>query len=881
MVPGTAVIKAGEEKGMKKQRTMDGPDTKTPRTVHSDELRRRAELLIDDFGDAASPAQSAGLHEVLQELHVHQIELELQNDELQLTQKRLEESRRSYMRLYHEAPVGYVVLDQAGMIRKANKTFAGMVGDPVATVDGMPLAGFLAAEDRSIFLARLRSFRKNPADKQLDVRLDGPDGPRFVSIRAFADDEKSVADESSGDGLLVTVTDIHQRKLIEKENEGRRRELEAIFAGMSDGFISLDGDLHIRYMNGAAEQLLDTEQRQVTGSGLLEVFPEMRASIFESEYRTVLLEKRARSFETFFSPHGRWYEVNAAPFQGGLSVFFREISERKKAEEVIAESERRFRSYIVNAPYGIFVTNGRGRYQQVNPAACSLTGYSERELLSMDIVELRAPAFKERGRADFQALKEQGRFQGEIRLSCKDGSERWFSMSAVKVSGDRYLGFIDDIEEEKQTLEDLRRSRRILELNHRIATIFLTSPDDDLFHDVLRLLLEVFASSIGLFGYINDDGDLVCPTMTRHVWEKCQVPEKSIVFPHAQWGGAWGRALLERRSVLANEGLQVPVGHVELRNALAVPIVQRDQAIGHFILANKEGGYDQEDLDLLEGVAEQVAPILLAYLDRLRRRELQSELETVNRQLEKNESLGRMAGAVAHNYNNMLTVILGNLEVALADLPEHDTGLKSVLSAAHDAARRLAALGTNMLIYLGQSSTARAFPSVDLVPLLGDYGRLCEQNLAEQATLSIRLPAQPVVVAADRDLLRRLLDSLFANSVEALGSDGGSLELTLTVVSADEITGDHRFPVDWQPAEKDHACIHLLDTGCGISAENLERIFDPFYTQKFTGRGMGLSLVLGIVRMHGGGVTVRSVPNKGSVFRVFLPVAEARPDKGN
>ncbi len=865
---------------MKQQRATDRPDTTTPRTMRSDELRRRAELLIDDFAGAASPAQSADLHEVLQELHVHQIELELQNDELQLTQKRLEESRRGYMRLYHDAPVGYVVIDTAGMIRKANKTFAGMVGDPVGAVDGTPLAGYLAAEDRSIFLARLRSFRKNPVDKQLDVRLDGPDGPRFVSIRAFSGEIGSVADESSGDGLLVTVTDIHQRKLIEKEIEGRRRELEAILAGMSDGFLSLDGGLRIRYMNSAAEQILGADRQQVIGRGLFDVFPEARASVFETEYRKVLLEKRPRSFETFFAPHDKWYEVNAAPFQDGLSVFFRVISDRKKAEEAIVESEQRFRSYIAYAPYGIFVSNGQGQYQQVNPAACTLTGYAESELLAMEIGEMLAPSFREAGLAHFQTVKEQGQAQSEVRLRCKDGSERWFSVSAVKINDDRYLGFIDDIDTEKQTQEELQRSRRVLELNHRIATIFLTASDDDLFHDVLNLLLEAFASSIGLFGYIDENGDLVCPTMTRHVWEKCQVPEKSIVFPHAQWGGVWGRALLERRSLLANEGLQVPAGHIELHSVLAVPIVQRDEAIGHFILANKEGGYDQEDMDLLEGVADQVAPILLAYLDRLRRRELQSELESINRQLHKNESLGRMAGAVAHNYNNMLTVILGNLEVALADLPQHDTGLKNVLGAAHDAARRLAALGTNMLIYLGQSSTARTFPPVDLVPLLEDYGRACKQNLTEEVILTIRLPDQSVPVASDRDLVRRLLDSLFANAVEALGNNGGSIELTLTVVSPGEIAGDHRFPVDWQPVDTPHACIRLLDTGCGISAENLERIFDPFYTQKFTGRGMGLPLVLGIVRMHGGGVTVRSVVNKGSVFKVFLPVAGVRPDTG-
>ncbi len=114
---------------------------------------------------------------------------------------------------------------------------------------------------------------------------------------------------------------------------------------------------------------------------------------------------------------------------------------------------------------------------------------------------------------------------------------------------------------------------------------------------------------------------------------------------------------------------------------------------------------------------------------------------------------------------------------------------------------------------------------------------------------------------------------LVTNAWEAVGENNGTIRLTVETVSLTDIPALKRFPIDWQLKESVYACLEVADTGCGITNTDIEKLFDPFFTTKFTGRGLGLSVVIGIVQAHGGGVTVESEPGLGSVFRVFLPIS--------
>ncbi|HKJ66252.1 MAG TPA: PAS domain-containing protein, partial [Desulfopila sp.] len=510
----------------------------------SDALRQKAEDLLTKLPAEHSETATTDILNLIHELHVHQIELELQNEELQSATESLEKSKSDYMRLYHQAPVGYVVLDQSGITRKVNRTFAAMLDRDAATMSGTPFADFLVTEDRAIFRARLKAFYKNPFKKQIDVRLAQQDEPLYVSLRAIVNAEDLTEAGGPFTELLVTVTDISERHEYQAALEKNRQNLEEILSSISDGFLALDENLHILYFNTAAEQLLKADRKEIIGRELFEAFPMAKGSSFEKKYHEALETGEVTYFETFFNepPFNDWFEVTVYPYQDGLSIFFRVITERKIAEKTLKESEERFRSSIENSPYGVIVSTEAGDFRQVNPAICDITGFTAEQLLQKnmrDIFFLSTPHQKSK-EEDFP-LKPLTRH--EIHYVDNDASIGWSSISTVKTGKDRYISFVEEITERKRVEKDLSESQRALALYNRVATIFLTSSEDTIFHDVLENLLETFNCSYGYFGYINQEGDLVCPTMTREIREKCHIKDKDIHFPPSSWGGLWGRSL--------------------------------------------------------------------------------------------------------------------------------------------------------------------------------------------------------------------------------------------------------------------------------------------------------------------------------------------------
>jgi PAS domain S-box-containing protein len=175
------------------------------------------------------------------------------------------------------------------------------------------------------------------------------------------------------------------------------------------------------------------------------------------------------------------------------------------------------------------------------------------------------------------------------------------------------------LEEAKATIEESERSQTIL---NRIAHLFLTVPDDQVFSEIVAVLLEVFQSRFGIYGYVDHDGNLVIPSLTKEIWSKCQVADKSIVFPPSSWGESlWGKALLSQESFLSDGPFHTPEGHIPITAFLAVPIVFDRKSIGILSVANKEGGYTEHDRDLLEMIAANISPILKAR----RQRDLKEE----------------------------------------------------------------------------------------------------------------------------------------------------------------------------------------------------------------------------------------------------------------
>jgi GAF domain-containing protein len=193
----------------------------------------------------------------------------------------------------------------------------------------------------------------------------------------------------------------------------------------------------------------------------------------------------------------------------------------------------------------------------------------------------------------------------------------------------------------------------------RLTRILLLTPEENMYADVLDLLLGLFESEFGYFGYISQDGHLVCPSMTRHIFPQCQVADKNIVFRREIWGGLWGRILMERKSLIKNAAHRVPHGHLPIHRSFGSPILYRGELIGQFHFANRPRDYDESDVELLEQISNFVAPVLNARLrhdeEQIARRAAEESLRQVNADLrEKLSELERVNLALIDREERMI-----------------------------------------------------------------------------------------------------------------------------------------------------------------------------------------------------------------------------------
>ncbi|MBI3884380.1 MAG: transporter substrate-binding domain-containing protein [Opitutae bacterium] len=250
-----------------------------------------------------------------------------------------------------------------------------------------------------------------------------------------------------------------------------------------------------------------------------------------------------------------------------------------------------------------------------------------------------------------------------------------------------------------------------------------------------------------------------------------------------------------------------------------------------------------------------------------------ARLQTKLLDSQKLESLGVLAGGIAHDFNNLLTVILGN-----TTLTRLDPGLAAEnaerLGNIQLASNRAADLCRQLLAYAGKGSFSLG--RLDLNTVVLETTRLLELSLSRQARLEFALADGLPALDGDSSQLRQMVMNLVLNASESFGANPGLIRVASRLVPLGPGGLPRGLPSGDLPAGA-YVCLEISDTGCGMTPPVVERIFDPFFTTKFTGRGLGLAAVLGIVRSHRGALTVASSPGRGSVFQVYLPAASPPP----
>ncbi len=445
--------------------------------------------------------------------------------------------------------------------------------------------------------------------------------------------------------------------------------------------------------------------------------------------------------------------------------------------------------------------------------------------------------------------------------------------------------------------DEIRRFRERLQVLSDATCAFAeaATDHDELIGTVARRVSEVMGDLCGVW-LATEDGLWITlagvhdptPSVVAQVRARSHAPAKTREFPLA------ARVLEAREAVfvpdLGEPGAALDadshrrLGGVDVRSLLAVPLRAHRRATGVLCLARWQPGrppYDEDDWDFVQSLADHAA---LAIANAALVRSLQSELderrraeaalartEEQLRQAQKMEAVGRLAGGVAHGFNNMLSVVLSYADLILADLGPDDP-LRADVGEIRRAGEQASDL-TRQLLAFSRRQVMRPRP-VDLNQVVGGAEAMLRSVVGADVDLALSLAPGLWAVRADRGQVEVVLMNLAANAHDAMPLGG-----RLTIETRNVELGEDYAREELGASPGPYVMLSMADTGHGMDRETLDRIFEPFFTTKSRGRGagLGLSTVFGVVKQSGGHIRVFSEPGLGTTFRIYLPRTEAPP----
>jgi len=620
------------------------------------------------------------------------------------------------------------------------------------------------------------------------------------------------------------------------ESEGMYREF---LERQGEGFSMVDDQERFQMANPVAEQIFGVSPGGLVGRSLLEFLP-------AAEQEQVLEETRIRK-EGLAST----YELRIRRMDGAIRTLlvtatprlerdgealqvlgvFRDITERKEAEDRLRESEEKFRAYIEQSIDVIFTLDAGGTFLFVSPAWERHYGIPTDQVVGQSFApfvhpEDIQPCIEHLGRV---LTSGQGETSPPYRVRHADGSWRWFRANGTRMTAPggelRYMGVAHDITERKHAEEALRESeeRYRTQFDRASEGIFALSPEGD--------LLEVNEAMARMHGYTREEmltinlRDLDTPESVRLSSER-----------------------MER--LLAGESLTFEVEHFH-KDGHAFPL----EVSASLVSAGRR-------------------PVILCFhrdiTERKQAEETARLLVQEKQQTQKMESLGSLAGGVAHDFNNMLGGIMGYADLLMPG--ETDPLRQKYLKAILAASSRSAEL-TQKLLAFGRRGKNLVEP-LDLAAMVEDCLDMIRPSMSPDLQVVVAMEGCPRV-DGDPSQIHQVLVNLCINAMEAM-PERGVLTLSACVREVSEATHPG-LPI---PAES-YVELAVSDTGLGMTREIQQRIFEPFFTTKnssgVSGTGLGLSTAYGIIRAHGGAITVHSSKGKGSTFRLLLPVGSLPP----
>ena len=527
----------------------------------------------------------------------------------------------------------------------------------------------------------------------------------------------------------------------------------------------------------------------------------------------------------------------------------RDITERRQAEEALRVSEERYRVFFNNSRDAFMTLEPPSwKFSSANPAMVAM--FSAKNLSEMTSVgpwEV-SPEFQPDGRASKEKAPEM------IERAMTEGSH-FFEWTHKRLDGQEFPATV--------LLSRVKLGDREL-LQATVRDITERKKAEDAVLETQRKLSAIFEQGVIFTGLLDTDGKLIAANNTALKFIGCS--EEDVLgkpFEETPW---WvhSHELQHRLSqsikqALDGESVRFEATHVSAAGQERIfdftinPFRDESGRIRYLI---------PEGRDITE-------------LKRIQEKQLAIERKV--QQAQKLESLGVLAGGVAHDFNNMLLAIMGNTDLALLDLPK-DSPLRENLTEIKNTSQRAAGLAKQMLAYSGRGKFV--LEQFDLSELVREMTRMLEVTVTPKASLECDLADDIPLIEADVTQIRQVIMNLIINASEAFGEDRGRISIK-TVSKLFSCENLRQFSLGENMPTGLYAVLEVSDDGCGMDVETQAKLFDPFFTTKITGRGLGMAVVLGIIKGHAGAIKIQSTVGEGTTIQVLLPAVEVKSNVVN
>ena len=598
-------------------------------------------------------------------------------------------------------------------------------------------------------------------------------------------------------------------------------QISRILERITDGFFALDSQWRFTYVNRQTEELLHTDREDLLGQTIWDRFPQATGSTFHEQCHKAVSEQTDVKFEHFNASSEVWFEVRAFPSTDGLSVYFDDITERKRSEEALKESESNYRTIFDAVDDAIFVHDiETGAIVDVNQKMCDMYGWTPEEARRLKPGNWGSTGTPFKGEIVLQRIREAAEGKPQLfewRTEDKTGRTFWVEVSlkhALIAGKNRVLAVVRDISLRKQEEEKLREQAALL--NHATDAIIVQDLDG-----------EVLYWNMGaerMYGWLAAEANGKNVRDLYYTENLSQYKAaKSALLENGQWVGEIRQHTKDGKEIIAE---------------------------GHWTLVPDDDGKPKSMFAINTDITER------------------KKLEAQYLRAQRMESIGTLASGIAHNLGNLLAPILLSVEMLKRKFTDEES--QHMLAILKINAERAGEMIRQVLEFARGIEGERI--ELQTSHLIREVRNILKSTFPKTIEIKVFTAEGLSPVVGDATQLHQVLMNLSVNARDAMPNGG-----RLTIQAEDTYFDENYARMHFEAKPGRYVVIRVADTGVGMPPDILEKIFEPFFTTKEQGKGTGLGLpsIRGIVKGHGGFIDVYSEVGKGTEFKIYIPAAKS------